>query len=130
MRQENVKEEKRRDHSFEVVEGAQFYKAGHKPGVIRPGSGKVCAKLSSESERAFFAHLFDVTNSESVNMIHEQNGDKQGWTWEPEDEYMLRDVWPKGLDLSRAIVYVRIPHLQCTDHASTDLYPTALRARC
>lgn len=100
--------EKRTEHSFEVLHDIQFYKGNHRPGVIKPGSGHIRAKLSSESERAFFAHLFEDDPSESVHIINKHDVEQEGWSWEPEDEYVLRDVWSKGLDLTRGIIYVRV----------------------
>lgn len=97
-------------HFFEVLKNAAVHTNATKPGVIKSGA-RVRTKLSSVRERRLFRDLLDPENavgSSSVlpKTLEDEDVEKEDWTWEAEDDFMLGQVWYKGPSLDRGIIYV------------------------
>lgn len=48
-------------------------------------------------------------NASEDNLWFEEDGLNEDWRWEPEEDFTLSMVWPKGGDLARGILYVSDP---------------------
>jgi hypothetical protein len=99
-------------HLFEVQKSATIYSLSYKAGQIR--SGKTWAKLSTtrdpyryrgseEDGDEVFQADDDVESNAGEN---ESEPEITDWRWEAEEDFTLAHVWPKGPDLSRAVIYV------------------------
>lgn len=103
-----VKEE---GHVFEVFDDVHVYALSYRPGVIKAGSGKLYAKLSSARERRLFPASSDDDEEDgdvfgSTAMKLPTSEDEDEWDWEAEDDFMLSNVWTDGIDLKKGIIYV------------------------
>ncbi|RPD65693.1 hypothetical protein L226DRAFT_609502 [Lentinus tigrinus ALCF2SS1-7] len=110
---------KEEGHLFEVMNDVSVYASTYRPGVIKPGSGKLYARLSSKRDRKLFRNGCrdsddeedgDVFGNTSSKPTVEEDDD-EGWVWEAEDDFLLSNIWTDGPDLKKAIVYY---HTQST----------------
>ena len=95
-------------HYFEVQKQITLYPEAKHPGTIEPG-GKTWAKLSSVRDRKLFRDLCDPSldlDTSLPAMLEDEDAEKEEWTWEAEDDFTLRHVWPDGPELERGIIYV------------------------
>ncbi|KAI0371237.1 hypothetical protein BV20DRAFT_1112621 [Pilatotrama ljubarskyi] len=111
---ENGPEAHGEGHLFEVFEGIRIYTNTYRPGVIKSGTGKLYARLSSTRERKLFpddqpAHAVDDVFGDGG--MAEENGDEDedGWDWEAEDDFLLSNVWTDGPNLKKGIIYHHTP---------------------
>ena len=112
---------KEEGHLFEVMNDVSVYSSTYRPGVIRPGTGKLYARLSSKRERKLFRggdrdrdedEDEDVFGSAPAKPTPED--DDEEWDWEAEDDFLLGNVWTDGPDLKKGIVYVSLAPLCST----------------
>ncbi|KAI0646483.1 hypothetical protein C8Q79DRAFT_962851 [Trametes meyenii] len=111
-------------HLFEVFDDIRLYTNSYRPGVIKVGTGKLYARLSSTRERRLFPegppdqpHDNDVFGSGPSNELDEHDD----WDWEPEDDFLLSSVWTDGPNLKKGIIYHHTP--------STAIHITANQGR-
>ncbi|KAI0659349.1 hypothetical protein C8Q70DRAFT_136265 [Cubamyces menziesii] len=104
-------------HLFEVLEDIRLYTNTYRPGVIKTGTGRLYAKLSSSRERKLFPEEprsrssadDDVFGGVSMSVGDPVDEDDEGWDWEAEDDFLLSNVWPDGPDLKKGIIYHHTP---------------------
>ncbi|KAI0360498.1 hypothetical protein OH77DRAFT_1492976 [Trametes cingulata] len=114
-------------HLFEVYEDIKLYTNTYRPGVIKSGSGKLYARLSSTRERKLFPDDQPVQRNTDVDvfgdadMADENEDDEDGWVWEAEDDFLLSNVWTDGPSLKKGIIYHHTP--------STAIHITVNQAR-
>ncbi|KAI0336738.1 hypothetical protein GY45DRAFT_1265446 [Cubamyces sp. BRFM 1775] len=104
-------------HLFEVLEDIRLYTNTYRPGVIKMGTGRLYAKLSSSRERKLFpegpqSHRNaddDVFGGASMSIDDPVDEDDEGWDWEAEDDFLLSNVWADGPDLKKGIIYHHTP---------------------
>ncbi|KAI0746978.1 hypothetical protein C8Q80DRAFT_811028 [Daedaleopsis nitida] len=120
---------KEEGHLFEVFNDVSVYANTYRPGVIKPGSGKLYARLSSTRERKLFSKKHeDEDDDDDVfgNPLPKPStstdtDEEEDWDWEPEDDFDLGNVWTDGPDLKKGIIY---HHTQ-----STAIHITAFTGR-
>ncbi|KAI8986726.1 hypothetical protein BD414DRAFT_522414 [Trametes punicea] len=100
-------------HLFEVFEHVRVYPNVYRPGVIKAGTGKLYARLSSTRERKLFPDEQRATTDDED--VFGGGGsamdDEDGWDWEAEDDFLLSNVWTDGPDLKKAIIYHHTPSI-------------------
>ncbi|KAL1941707.1 hypothetical protein VTO73DRAFT_6707 [Trametes versicolor] len=122
-------------HLFEVYENVRLYTNTYRPGVIKDGTGKLYARLSSTRERKLFPDgpvgradndVFggaSITQSDvgTMDSTADEDDEEEGWDWEPEDDFLLSSVWTDGPSLKKGIIYHHTP--------STTVHITVNQAR-
>ncbi|KAI0827120.1 hypothetical protein BC628DRAFT_1418706 [Trametes gibbosa] len=107
-------------HLFEVFEDIRLYNPTYRPGVIKAGTGKLYARLSSTRERKLFPDdppsklkdddVFRSARGESATGPDGAgNEEDSGWDWEAEDDFPLYNVWMDGPTLKKGIIYHHTP---------------------
>ncbi|OJT06202.1 hypothetical protein TRAPUB_2948 [Trametes pubescens] len=110
-------------HLFEVYDGMRLYTNTYRPGVIKVGTGKLYAKLSSTRERKLFPDgpaggvdndvfggpSHNQSNVETTGETADTDDGEDGWDWEPEDDFLLSGVWTDGPSLKKGIIYHHTP---------------------
>ncbi|CDO75754.1 hypothetical protein BN946_scf184921.g30 [Trametes cinnabarina] len=99
-------------HLFEVLEHIRLYSNSYRPGVIKPASGKLYARLSSTRDRKLFPD--DPARDDETVFGAGETDDDDVWVWEAEDDFLLSNVWTDGPDLKKGIIYVRRPSLSAS----------------
>lgn len=110
-------------HYFQVIKHVSLYPESKHPGVMKP-DGHTYAKLSSVRDRKLFRDLCDPSPSSAFNTTTEdaslpamlededadanEDGERGEWTWEAEDDFTIGHVWPRGPEIDRGIIYVRL----------------------
>ncbi|TFK49231.1 hypothetical protein OE88DRAFT_1662660 [Heliocybe sulcata] len=84
-------------HLFEIAEHVAMCDGSMRAGQIK--TSRVIAKLSSERDPYFRPGGLE----EDTGV--EDDGSGVPWSWENEDEFTLRNVWPRGADPRRALIY-------------------------
>ncbi|KAI0674488.1 hypothetical protein C8Q78DRAFT_1143559 [Trametes maxima] len=114
-------------HLFEVFDDVRLYTNTYRPGVIKAGTGKLYARLSSTRERRLFPegppdhiHDDDVFGGGGGGGSDEPDEDDD-WDWEAEDDFLLSSVWTDGPNLKKGIIYHHTP--------STAIHITANQGR-
>lgn len=107
------------DHLFEVKSKVTMYSPLYKPGQMR--SGHTTVKLSNVRDPCRWRSQYgygndseddELDDSEEDREEMNENVDEEGaeeqddWKWEDEEDYTLGHVWPGGLDIHRALIYV------------------------
>ncbi len=119
-------------HLFEVYDGMRLYTNTYRPGVIKVGTGKLYAKLSSTRERKLFPDgpaggvdndvfggpSHSQSDVETTGETTDADDGEDGWDWEPEDDFLLSSVWTDGPSLKKGIIYVRSPCTHPVTHHS------------
>lgn len=107
-------------HLFEVYENIRLYTNTYRPGVIKDGTGKLYARLSSTRERKLFPDgpvgradndvFGGASHSQpdvgAMDSTADEDDEEEGWDWEPEDDFLLSSVWTDGPSLKKGIIYV------------------------
>ncbi|KDQ59975.1 hypothetical protein JAAARDRAFT_591811 [Jaapia argillacea MUCL 33604] len=108
-------------HLFEVQKSIVTHSAKpfSQPGHIK--SGKTWAKLSSVRDpyarNISLQDAYDAPEDEDADGIFDDEEEESGeWSWENEDDFALGNVWPKGADQRRGIIYVSPLPLSLTLH--------------
>ncbi|RDX54708.1 hypothetical protein OH76DRAFT_1398088 [Lentinus brumalis] len=103
-------------HLFEVLNDVSVYASTYRPGVIKPGSGKLYARLSSTRDRKLFRNDHpddeddeDVFGGPSTKPVSHDDEEEEEWDWEAEDDFLLGNVWTDGPDLKKGIIYHHTP---------------------
>ena len=100
---------------FEIQKKISLYSQTYKPFQIRSGFTSVklstardpCRYRPDVDEDALFADDARKPSEDDPKVGAEEADEGNGWTWQPEEEYTLGHVWPKGGDPTRGIIYVR-----------------------
>ncbi|PIL27672.1 hypothetical protein GSI_10824 [Ganoderma sinense ZZ0214-1] len=118
--EDDEEESNEEGHLFEVLNDISVCSmVGMRPGQIRPGTGKLYARLSSARERKLFNDPDDDDDEDDVfagasanhttPLAEAEKDVEEGWVWEAEDDFMLSNVWSDGLDLKKGIIYHHTP---------------------
>ncbi|OCH93902.1 hypothetical protein OBBRIDRAFT_789766 [Obba rivulosa] len=131
-------------HVFDVLDGVGMYHSAYRPGVVKRGTGSTRVRLSSVRDRSLFPDVFEREQdrvllqhagstaeveedvfgpvkgamSQETMATAEDEEDRREWSWEPEGDFMVGDVWSGEPDPKKAIIYVRTSshlHLTATD---------------
>ncbi|KAK2461016.1 hypothetical protein APHAL10511_006957 [Amanita phalloides] len=89
-------------HLFEVKRKIQLFSMAFKPGQVK--SGQTWAKLSSAQDPCRYRPKANLENAEEF--LKYQDEEEPGeWKWHAEEDFTLDRAWPKGCQLTRAIIF-------------------------
>ncbi|KAF8639108.1 hypothetical protein AX17_001723 [Amanita inopinata Kibby_2008] len=103
-------------HLFEVKRKIALFNLNYKPGHVK--SGQTWAKLSSARDPCRYRPEFDsldtgaqddvftTVGKEKEEIFDEGEEEEPGeWKWHSEEDFTLDRAWPRGCELTRAIIY-------------------------
>ncbi|KAI0084709.1 hypothetical protein BDY19DRAFT_969672 [Irpex rosettiformis] len=114
-------------HYFEAQKKISTYPEAKHPGTIKPG-GKTFTKLSSVRDRQLFRDLCDPSLDLDTSLpatLEDEDAEKEEWSWEAEDDFTLRHVWPDGPELEQGIIYHHSPSVRI--HITVNTLPIPFR---
>ncbi|KIL57601.1 hypothetical protein M378DRAFT_27914 [Amanita muscaria Koide BX008] len=100
-------------HLFEVKRKIELFNVAYKPGQVK--AGQTWSKLSStldpcryrpELDKAEFEQGTSSSAAQKGEIFgHVEEEEPGEWKWHAEEDFTLDRAWPKGCDLTRAIIY-------------------------
>jgi hypothetical protein len=97
-------------HLFEAVKDIALHRTTYKAGQIK--NSQTWAKLSSVRDPYRYQNdmVQGANNAIATYSVAKPDAgdEEQGWRWVAEEDLTLGQVWRKGPDLSRGVIYVRL----------------------